>query len=67
MLIAHAVELPLPESIGTIHAMGRRLLVCCGNNTVLEIVALQQEGRKRISADAFLNGQRPVAGEKFGG
>ncbi len=67
VLTAHVVDDKLAGPTGTINALGRRLLVSCGGNTVLEVVELQQEGRKRIAADAFLNGQRPVAGEKFGG
>ena len=67
VLTAHVVDDKLAGPSGTINALGRRLLVSCGGSTVLEVVELQQEGRKRIAADAFLNGQRPVAGEKFGG
>ena len=67
ILAAHAVVEPLPLEPGAIQANGKRLLISCGGSTVLEVVELQQEGRKRISADAFLNGQQPVAGERFGG
>ena len=67
VLAAHAVAEEFAGEAGRIHASGRRLLVSCGGSTVLEITELQQEGRKRISADAFLNGQRPVVGENFGG
>ena len=67
VLTAHVVDDEVAGPTGTINALGRRLLVSCGGSTVLEVVELQQEGRKRIAADAFLNGQHPVAGEKFGG
>ena len=43
---------------GSMYAAGRGLLVVCGQATTLEIEELQVEGRKRVSADAFLNGQR---------
>ncbi len=51
---------------GTIHADGRRLLVDCGQGTTLELVEVQLEGRKRISADAFLNGQRLTMSDILG-
>ena len=52
---------------GQIQAAGKHLLISCGVQTVLEITELQQEGRKRITAEAFLNGQRPTENEIFGG
>ena len=36
----------------------RRLLVGCGEGTMLELLELQLEGRKRMTAEAFANGQR---------
>jgi methionyl-tRNA formyltransferase len=36
----------------------RRLLVQCGAGTRLELLEVQQEGRKRMSAEAFRNGLR---------
>jgi len=41
-------------------------LAGCGNNTALEIVELQLEGKKRMSARDFANGYKPAAGEKLG-
>jgi len=41
---------------GALIAERRRLLVQCGANTRLELMEVQQEGRKRMSAEAFLNG-----------
>jgi methionyl-tRNA formyltransferase len=43
-----------------------RLLVGCGDNTSLEIVELQLEGKKRSRARDFVHGYRPQAGEKMG-
>ena len=51
---------------GTVCVAGRRLLVACGQGTSLEIEELQLEGRKRMSAEAFLNGQRPAANDILG-
>jgi len=43
---------------GSIQVHGRQLLAACGSGTVLELEELQLEGRKKVSAGAFLNGQR---------
>jgi methionyl-tRNA formyltransferase len=51
---------------GTVRIAGRRLLVACGQGTSLEIVELQLEGRKRMSAEAFRNGYRPTAEDILG-
>jgi methionyl-tRNA formyltransferase len=51
---------------GTVRVAGRRLLVTCGQATSLEIEELQLEGRKRMSAEAFLNGHRPAANDILG-
>jgi methionyl-tRNA formyltransferase len=42
------------------------LFVGCGNSTALELLELQPEGKKRISARDFVHGYRPKAGEKLG-
>ena len=51
---------------GGIQVDARRLMVACGSNTALEIHELQLEGRKRVAADAFVNGQRLVTSEMLG-
>lgn len=51
---------------GSLHPLGRRLLAACGNASTLEIVELQLEGKKRLDAAAFLNGQRVAANERLG-
>ena len=43
-----------------------RLRVVCGQGTLLELLELQLEGRKRLAVRDFLNGMRPAAGEKLG-
>ncbi len=35
----------------------KRLLIACGEATALEAIEVQMEGRKRMPAEAFLNGQ----------
>jgi methionyl-tRNA formyltransferase len=41
-------------------------MVACGGGTALEILELQLEGRKRMDASAFLNGQRLSENERLG-
>jgi methionyl-tRNA formyltransferase len=43
-----------------------RLMVGCGQDTALELLELQLEGKKRTSAADFLRGYRPLPGEKLG-
>jgi methionyl-tRNA formyltransferase len=45
---------------------GTRLLVGCGQATALELLELQVEGKRRMSAANFINGYRPSPGEKLG-
>jgi methionyl-tRNA formyltransferase len=45
---------------------GDRVIVGCGGNTGLELIEVQPEGKKRISAKDFTNGYRPQNGEKLG-
>ncbi|MCS7314136.1 MAG: methionyl-tRNA formyltransferase [Bryobacterales bacterium] len=51
---------------GALAAEGERLLVACGGGTTLEIVELQLEGRRRMSAAEFLRGFRLKQNERFG-
>jgi methionyl-tRNA formyltransferase len=51
---------------GTMSFDKRRLLVACGGETSLEVFELQLAGKKRMTAEAFLNGYRPAHREKLG-
>lgn len=51
---------------GELQVLPDRLLVGCGDDTFLEIVELQPEGKKRMSAREFMNGYRPKDGEQLG-
>ena len=42
------------------------LLVICGGVSVLRVDEVQLEGRKRVTAQEFLNGARVEPGERFG-
>lgn len=54
--------LPLAQ----LHAEGDRLLVGCGSKSSLELLELQLEGKKRMSASDFLHGYRPKPAESLG-
>jgi methionyl-tRNA formyltransferase len=43
-----------------------RLLVGCGDDTALELLDIQLEGKKRSSAQDFIRGYRPQNREKLG-
>jgi methionyl-tRNA formyltransferase len=53
---------------GEIAVEGTRLFVGSGphNATVLEIVEVQLEGKRRMSAQEFINGYRPKSGDHLG-
>jgi methionyl-tRNA formyltransferase len=52
---------------GSMVVEGRRLVAACGAGTALELLEVQVEGRKRVGAEDFLNGQHPRSGETLGG
>ncbi|HLJ48619.1 MAG TPA: methionyl-tRNA formyltransferase [Bryobacteraceae bacterium] len=60
------VEQPSAAEPGRLRPDRRRLFVSGGENTALELLEVQIEGRKRVSAEAFLNGQRISDNEVFG-
>ncbi|HKW18381.1 MAG TPA: methionyl-tRNA formyltransferase [Terriglobales bacterium] len=49
-----------------LHAEDRRLFVGCGQSTAIEVLELQAEGKRPVSARDFINGYRPQTGEIFG-
>jgi methionyl-tRNA formyltransferase len=55
---------PLPPA--ELHVEPNHLLVGCGQNSSLELLELQLEGKKRTSAADFVRGYRPRQGEKLG-
>src|ERR1700741_915267 len=52
---------------GTIYLEGHLPLAGCGSDTALELIEVQVEGKKRMSAQDFVNGYRPYDGEVLGG
>jgi methionyl-tRNA formyltransferase len=51
---------------GQIIPQKKGLLIACGDRTALDAIEVQVEGRKRMSAEAFLNGQHLRSDEKLG-
>jgi methionyl-tRNA formyltransferase len=45
---------------------GEELLAGCGGGTALDLLQLQLEGKKAMTAREFINGYRPAAGERLG-
>jgi methionyl-tRNA formyltransferase len=60
-----AVGVPIGDP-GQMLVQKKRLLIVCGDGSMLEAVEVQVEGRKRMSAEAFLNGQHLRDNEKLG-
>jgi len=54
----------VPE--GELRVSGDRLFVGCGQNSSLELLELQLEGKKRTAARDFIHGYRPKAGDRLG-
>jgi methionyl-tRNA formyltransferase len=60
-----AVE-PVRLPPGTMIQKGRELFVAAGGGTLLSVLELQLPGKKRIPAEAFLNGHRLLQNERLG-
>ena len=61
---ARPVEVEVPA--GAIHMAGHLPMVGCSRGTALELTQVQVEGKKRMSAQDFVNGYRPYDGEPLG-
>jgi methionyl-tRNA formyltransferase len=55
-----------PSGEGQLLVRGSQLFVACGESTVLELLEVQPEGKKRMPARDFVHGYRPQAGEAIG-
>jgi methionyl-tRNA formyltransferase len=67
LVVCHArvVESPGPLSPGSVLVDNNRLLAGC-RDSILELLEVQPEGKKRMAARDFINGYRPQTGENFG-
>ncbi|HEX6881704.1 MAG TPA: methionyl-tRNA formyltransferase, partial [Terriglobales bacterium] len=52
---------------GELRSTADFLLTGCGNESALELLEIQMEGKKRMTARDFVNGYRPQPGERLGG
>jgi methionyl-tRNA formyltransferase len=51
---------------GELQVSGDTLLVGCGKGTALQLVQVQPQGKKPMSARDFISGYRPAPGERLG-
>ena len=59
--------IPAPLGTGTIiKAAGDNLVIAAGNATALEILELQLEGSRRMTARDFINGMHAKVGQRLG-
>ncbi len=63
-LVSGQVTEPLSE--GQLLVRGSQFLVGCGQNTVLELLEVQPEGKKRMRVRDFAQGYRPQSSEGLG-
>lgn len=61
---AHPADYHLAEGALAIEA--DRMIVGCGQGAALELLEVQPEGKKRMTACDFIHGYRPQKGEKLG-
>jgi len=57
---------PAAGTAGKLAHAAKSLRVVCGDGCSLEVLELQLEGKKRMSGEAFANGQRLKENESFG-
>lgn len=63
---AEPVQPPIELMPGTTAVDGAHLLVGCGHGTALDLIEIQIEGKRRMTAQEFINGYRPKAGDHLG-
>jgi methionyl-tRNA formyltransferase len=68
---AKPVQHAAPLTPSEIAVEGSGLVVGCGKNdkdalTALELIEIQLEGKRRMTAQEFINGYRPQSGDKLG-
>jgi len=63
---AEPVAEPAAAAPGTLLPARNHLRITCGDGTVLDLLELQLEGRKRVPTAAFLNGHRLTDNERLG-
>ena len=66
MKVAEAADPALLSSPGEVRVQHHRLFVACAASTWLELLELQLEGKKRLSAQEFLNGTQLMSTARLG-
>lgn len=66
IVAARPAQLTASLSPGELEVTGDRLLVGCCSGTALELIQVQPEGKRVITAREFISGYRPHPGEKLG-
>jgi methionyl-tRNA formyltransferase len=66
IISAIPVQAAVQADQGELRIADGRLLVGCGARTLLELLLVQPEGKKVISAREFVSGYRPSDGERLG-
>jgi methionyl-tRNA formyltransferase len=51
---------------GSMSIDAARLLFACAKNTTLELIEVQIEGKRRMTAQEFINGYQPKTGDRLG-
>ncbi len=51
---------------GSVIESDKKLVVCCGDNKCVELIEIQLEGKKRMSAEDFLRGRKIPVGTVLG-
>jgi methionyl-tRNA formyltransferase len=71
-LIVHRMALAVPQTAGdpvepgTVRGENHRLFVACAQGTWLELIDVQVEGKKRMTAAEFLRGMQLASGTQLG-
>ena len=71
-LIVHCMAVAAPQAAsglveaGTVHVENHRLFVTCAQTTWLELIDVQMEGKKRMTAAEFLRGLQLATGARLG-
>jgi methionyl-tRNA formyltransferase len=63
---AHPLDQSIELTPAAIKSDSTGLIAACGERTALEIIDLQPEGKRHMSARDFVNGYHPQPGEKLG-
>lgn len=66
IIAAHPAEGALHLALGELKVIAERLFAGCGGGTALELLQVQPEGKKIISAREFIIGYRASPGERLG-